>query len=74
VPPKRTLLVRVTDDATMIQIEGLVNSLNSFVSNTQAQVTNLRDQVEQTQLASFLIILFFDLGTKLCLSLAFGIF
>jgi len=61
VPPKRTLLVRVTDDATMIQIEGLVNSLNSFVSNTQAQVTNLRDQVEQTQLASFLIILFFDL-------------
>jgi len=60
-PPKQTLLVRVIDNATSIQIEGLVNSLNSYITNTQAQVTNLRDQVDQTQLASFLIILFFDL-------------
>ena len=59
-PLKQTLLVRVADNASAIQIEGLVNGINSFISNTQGTVINLRSQVAQTALASSLILLFFD--------------
>jgi len=46
----------------LIQVEGIINSLNSFLTTQQGNVLNLRQQVEQTKLASFLILLFFDIG------------
>ena len=51
----KSLLVRVAANASAIQVEGLVNGINSFIKNTQGQVVNLRDQVAQTALASSLI-------------------
>ena len=54
----------MTDDATPLQIEGVVNGLNSLLTEVDgATVTNLRDVVEQTEFASDMILLFFDIGT-----------
>ncbi len=71
-PKKKTLLVRVLQNSTDIQIEGLVNGINSLLSDIGGQVSNLRKQVDQTKLASFLIIVFFDIGSYLfCLFVLF---
>jgi hypothetical protein len=60
--PKELLLIRVSDQSSPLQVEALVNSLNSLLNDQDFTVTNLREQIASTQSAAALITDVFLIG------------
>ena len=61
-PPLSSLLISITPDATLEQIEGVVNAVNSVLASIpNVGLVNVRAQVAQTALASSIILMFFDI-------------
>ena len=69
--PKGKLLIRLKPVTATLQIEGLVNSLNSLLENDKFVVTNLQSQIESTQTASDLIIIVFNVVAIVGITLSF---
>lgn len=62
--PQQWLYVRIRAGSSALQIEGVVNGLNSIVAETDGtEVVNLQDFLSQTEFASEMIMLFFYVGT-----------
>lgn len=62
--PKGTLMIRVSDKASSLQIEALVNSLNSLLNDQAFSVTNLREQIASTESAANLVSDIFVIGKR----------
>ena len=58
---KSKCLIKVKETANELEIEGLINNVNSLLNNDAFQIINLKKDIASTQSASNLIIALFNI-------------
>ncbi|ORZ31776.1 FtsX-like permease family-domain-containing protein [Catenaria anguillulae PL171] len=69
--PKQTALIRLRKGLSSLQIEGIINELNTAIADDDFKVDNLRFQLESTELAAFFINILFYIVAFVGILLAF---